>query len=126
MKLNQGASGPVTICAIETDTRGSARTALTQKRRLIMRNSVSSSGAASSDKVRGSSAMPQIGHAPGLSLTTSGSIGQMYSTLPGAADDIATSELLVFACEAVACVASRFVGSPAVDDGPEGTALPPS
>src|SRR5260370_10732425 len=81
MAPNQTALLAVNICAIETVTNGNASTTLTQKRRVMDASSAFSSGAASSVRVRGSSAMPQIGHAPGLSLSTSGSIGQMYSTL---------------------------------------------
>src|SRR6516164_4062348 len=82
MAENQAASGPVNISTIETATNGNARTTLTQKRRLIIRSSAFSSGPGSDVNIRGSRAIPQIGHAPGLSLTTSGSIGQMYSTFP--------------------------------------------
>ena len=47
---------------------------------LKRRSMSSSSGLASSsrDATSGSSAMPQIGHAPGVSRTTSGCIGQVY------------------------------------------------
>ena len=38
-------------------------------------------GPSSARRVRGSKAMPHLGHAAGRSLTTSGSIGQIYSTL---------------------------------------------
>ncbi len=38
-------------------------------------------GGSSSATVRGSSAMPQIGQTPGSSRTTSGCMGQTYSTL---------------------------------------------
>ncbi len=51
-----------------------------QSRRLMSMSS--GFGAASSVTVRGSSAMPQIGHAPGASRTTSRCMGQTYSTLP--------------------------------------------
>ena len=40
-------------------------------------------GASSSEIVRGSSAIPQIGHEPGPGRTISGCIGHVYST-PGA------------------------------------------
>src|SRR5260370_14329194 len=82
MALSQAASFPAIISAMETATSGSARATLIQKRRLMLRNSSFSSGPVSSVNVRGSSAIPQIGHAPSLSLTTSGSIGQIYSILP--------------------------------------------
>src|SRR3954454_9120256 len=61
---------------------GTVTATLTQKRRVISSNS----GWASSPPVtsRGSNAMPQIGHAPGLSRTISGCIGQVYCALTGA------------------------------------------
>src|SRR5689334_15794042 len=52
---------------------------LTQKRLLMSRSSAF--GRSSNVTILGSSAMPQTGHAPGLLSRTSGSIGQMYSTL---------------------------------------------
>ena len=58
----------------------SARTtavgAIDQRRRRVMSTS-SGLGASSSATMRGSSAMPQIGQAPGPSRTTSGCIGQV-------------------------------------------------
>src|SRR5439155_14919651 len=48
------------------------------KRRVI--STSSGFGASERSATRGSSAIPQIGQAPGRSLTTSGCIGQVYST----------------------------------------------
>ena len=63
-------------------TTGTAPAAASQARR---RMSIASwLGPASADTSSGSSAMPQIGHAPGWSWRTSGSIGQM-KTVPGGA-----------------------------------------
>ena len=42
-------------------------------------------GASSCVTARGSSAMPHAGHGPGSSRTTSGCIGQVYSTAAGGA-----------------------------------------
>ncbi len=58
-------------------SRGAVRARLTQKRRVMSRSSGFSSCAAVT--VRGSSAMPQIGHEPGPGRTTSGCMGQVYS-----------------------------------------------
>ena len=55
---------------------GKASTTLSQKRRLMSMSSLLSS---SISTVRGSRAMPHLGQAPGLSLTTSGCMGQVYS-----------------------------------------------
>ncbi len=56
---------------------GAVRTTLTQKRRVMSRSSGFSSTAAVT--VRGSSAIPQIGHDPGPGRTICGCIGQVYS-----------------------------------------------
>src|SRR5205807_2419228 len=56
---------------------GRVRTTLTQKRRDMSRSSGFSS---SRETVRGSSAMPQIGHVPGWSRTIWGCIGHVHST----------------------------------------------
>src|SRR5580704_14800093 len=56
---------------------GAVNTRLIQKRRVMSRSSELSSAAAVT--VRGSSAMPQIGHEPGPGRTISGCIGQVYS-----------------------------------------------
>ena len=50
-----------------------------QNRSRMLRSSMSSSSGAPAAVVRGSRAMPQMGHGPGLSETTSGCIGQTYS-----------------------------------------------
>ena len=50
---------------------------LIQKRRVMLRSSGLSSAAAAT--VRGSSAMPQMGHEPGSGRTISGCMGQVYS-----------------------------------------------
>src|SRR5437868_248093 len=62
-------------------TRGTVRARPTQKRRRILRSSPSSSSDVLSAATRDSSAVPQIGHDPGLSETTSGCIGQTYSVV---------------------------------------------
>src|SRR5258708_29587468 len=56
---------------------GAVRARLIQKRRVMSRSSGFSSAAAVT--VRGSSAMPQIGHEPGAGRTISGCMGQVYS-----------------------------------------------
>jgi hypothetical protein len=72
----------MTMSAIASTNTGTPSTSDSQKR-LVM--SISSGlGPSSSATTRGSSAMPQIGHAPGRSRTISGCIGQVYS-VPGAA-----------------------------------------
>ncbi len=78
------ASGPPlgSISDMAMAKTGSVSTALTQNRR---RMSVSSGFSSSSTvTVRGSSAMPQIGHEPGSLRTISGCIGQTYSVRVGA------------------------------------------
>src|SRR5438552_14554550 len=76
------------ISAIAWAINGAARIKLTQSRRLMSFNSAVSSAAGAAETANGSSAMPQIGHAPGLSLRTSGCMGQVYSVFWGAdADD---------------------------------------
>src|SRR4030065_154345 len=74
----------VTIAMMNT---GKASAALVQKRRVMSFNSVLSSDVA----LRGSRAMPQIGQLPGSLRTTSGCIGQVYSTAPGADGDSVSS-----------------------------------
>src|SRR6266568_1675824 len=68
---------PAAISDMARKKIGAVSAALTQNRRDIL----SSSGSACSSAVtwRGSSAIPQIGHAPGPFRTTSGCIGQVYS-----------------------------------------------
>src|SRR6266545_2578500 len=56
---------------------GAVSTALTQKRRVMLRSSESSSIAPAT----GTSAMPHFGQLPGLGLRISGCIGQVYSAL---------------------------------------------
>jgi len=68
---------------------GKASAALTQKRRVMSFNSALSSAGA----LRGSSAIPQIGQLPGSLRTTSGCIGQVYSTAPGAGGDSGSSAM---------------------------------
>jgi hypothetical protein len=62
---------------------GMPSTTPTQNRRDIWRSSLSSGGAPAVGTM-GSRAMPQMGQAPGWSLMTSGSIGQVYF-VPGTA-----------------------------------------
>src|SRR5436190_4708861 len=67
------------ISAIAWAINGTARIKLTQNRRLMSFNSAVSSAAGAAETANGSSAIPQIGHAPGLPLRTSGCMGQVYS-----------------------------------------------
>src|ERR1700730_11714888 len=71
---------------IEMSIRGSVSPTLTQKRRVISRSS--GSGSAAIAVTRGCRAIPQIGQAPGWSLTISGSIGQKYSVAADFAGDV--------------------------------------
>ena len=68
-------SGPMRNMA--SATSGTPSSTLVQKRRVIWRSSAAVA-------VIGSSAMPQIGHAPGPSRTISGCIGQVHCVLPAA------------------------------------------
>ena len=61
---------------------GVVRATPIQKRLVIARNSGFSSAAVAT--LRGSSAMPQMGHDPGSPRTISGCIGQVYSVRVGA------------------------------------------
>src|SRR5579863_6272850 len=70
----QETHGPATS-AIASATTGAANARLTQNLRVMSASSGFASDAA--DSARGSSAMPQSGQSPGLSLTTSGCIGQV-------------------------------------------------
>ncbi len=74
---------PGSIPTISNNRIGAVRMALHQSRRVIAINSglVSSSTVT----VRGSSAMPQMGHAPGLSRTISGCMGQTNSVFAASA-----------------------------------------
>src|SRR5262245_45669483 len=67
---------------IEITSSGAVSAIPTQKRRVMLLNSLSSSSGASV-AVRGSSAIPQIGQFPGLARTISGCIGHVYSTAIG-------------------------------------------
>src|SRR5207247_1519518 len=71
-------ASPGSISPIAYANSGSERTADTQRRRSMNRSSVSSADPAVT--VRGSSAMPHLGHVPGPIWTTSGCIGQVYSS----------------------------------------------
>ena len=62
---------------IAIESRGTVRTTLTQNRRVMSINSGFFSS--SSETVRGSKAMPQMGQLPGLSRTICGCIGHVYS-----------------------------------------------
>jgi hypothetical protein len=74
-----GPSGHISPMA--SNSTGTLRQRLTQNRRVMS----SCSGLRSSPAVtmRGSSAMPQMGHAPGPGRTISGCMGQVYSAGPG-------------------------------------------
>src|SRR5579863_2191178 len=65
------------MSAIATASNGTVSARLTQKRRVMARNSGFSSSIAVT--VRGSSAMPQMGHDPGPGRTISGCMGHVYS-----------------------------------------------
>src|SRR5581483_10554259 len=69
----------VSMSIIAIRNTGAPNATEIQNRRVMS----TSSGFGLSDRsgTRGSSAMPHFGHAPGLSDTTSGSIGQIHSTL---------------------------------------------
>ena len=71
------------ISPIAISSSGKVNAQLTQNRRVISCNS--SLGSSSAEKVRGSSAMPQIGHAPGARVTISGCMGHVYSPPAAAA-----------------------------------------
>ena len=66
---------PAAMSAIATTTIGAASAAAIRKRRVM--STSSGFGPSSSVAVIGSSAIPQIGHAPGPSCTICGSIGQV-------------------------------------------------
>ena len=68
---------------MEKATSGTPSTTLVQKRQVISRSSGFSSRSQST--VIGSSAMPQIGHAPGASRTISGCMGQVHCVFAGRA-----------------------------------------
>src|SRR5580704_4921124 len=68
---------PGSMSAIPRISTGSVSAAQTQKRRDI--SASSGLGGSAEVTVRGSSAIPQIGQAPGPGRTISGCIGQVYS-----------------------------------------------
>ena len=72
-------------------TSGMPITTLVQKRRVMSRSSGFSSVAAVT--VFGSSAMPQMGHAPGPSRTISGCIGQVHCVFVGATGSSGSSAM---------------------------------
>jgi hypothetical protein len=65
--------------AIAPTTRGNVSAALIHRRRVMSMSS--GLGPSSIETVRGSNAIPQIGHEPGPIWITSGCIGHVYSTL---------------------------------------------
>ena len=71
------------ISAMAISSSGKVNAQLTQNRRVISCNS--SLGSSSAENVRGSSAMPQMGHAPGARVTISGCMGHVYSPPAAAA-----------------------------------------
>ena len=71
-----------TMLPIASTSSGAVTTALTQNRRVMSTSSGLCSPSAAA--TRGSSAMPQIGHAPGASRTISGCIGQVHWPPAGA------------------------------------------
>jgi hypothetical protein len=73
---------PPIMSAIAMRKTGAPNTSASQKRRVM--STSSGFGASSSVTTRGSSAIPQIGQAPGWSRTISGCIGQVYSTFVSA------------------------------------------
>ena len=74
--------GAPIISAIVSTKTGAPKPSASQKRRVM---SISSGfGSSSRLTTRASSAIPQIGHAPGPSRTISGCIGQVYSTFVSA------------------------------------------
>jgi len=70
------------IPPIASTSSGAVTTALTQNLRVM--STSSGLGSPSADATRGSSAMPQIGHAPGALRTISGCIGQVHWPPAGA------------------------------------------
>ena len=77
---SQPNAGTAASAVIGSITSGAVSSALTARRRVMVRSSPSSSGAA--ETVLGSSAMPQAGQAPGPGSSTSGCIGQVYRVRP--------------------------------------------
>ena len=68
---------PVAMSPIVSRNTGRPNATPIQKRRVM--STSSGFGASAMSATRGSRAMPHFGQAPGLSLTTSGCIGQVYS-----------------------------------------------
>ncbi len=79
------------IPAISMTSSGAARAALTQNRRRM--STSSGLGPSSTATVRGSRAMPQIGHSPGAGRTISGCIGQTYSVRETGRGDAGSSAM---------------------------------
>jgi len=77
------AAWPASMGPIDESSTGSVSNPLTQKRRVMSRSS--SLWVSSALTMRGSRAMPQIGHAPGWARTTCGCMGHVYSMRPGEA-----------------------------------------
>ena len=78
VRLSGSDAEPAIISAIASPNTGLPMAAALQNRRVMSANS--GSGGSSGFAARGSSAMPHAGHAPGASRTTSGCIGQVYSS----------------------------------------------
>ena len=81
VRLKGSAAAPAAISVIAMPNTGSPMAAAIRKRRVM--SASSGFGASSCVTARGSSAMPHAGQAPGWSRTTSGCIGQVYSTATG-------------------------------------------
>src|SRR5262245_19334167 len=94
----------VSMAPIVTRTTGAPRTTPIQKRRVM--STSSGSGLSVRSGTRGSSAMPQIGQAPGPGRTISGCMGQVYSIeVRGAGCEVrgAGCEVRAAACEVGFC-----------------------
>ena len=91
-RLRGSTPAPAIISVIAMPNTGNPTTAAIRKRRVM--SSSSGLGGSSCVTARGSSAMPHAGHAPGSSRTTSGCIGQVYSTAAGAAATISGSRAM--------------------------------
>ncbi len=88
-------------------SNGALSTALTQNRRAMWRNSVSSSCAPAS----GTNAMPHFGHDPGFGLRISGCIGHVYSVVADATGITGISAIPHFGQEPGAfCTISGCIG----------------
>jgi hypothetical protein len=102
---------PGIISPIAIANTGSVRARLTQKRRVMPRNS--GFGPSSSAAATGSRAMPQIGQSPGLSFRTSGCIGHVHCPTWAAAEAPFTSDRVARAPTKRAGSASNFARQPA-------------